>query len=93
MFDCVLNSSLNSAKKKNQGESNNTNTKRVTLDDNKDVIQLADANIQIPVIHDDPIDKNEMLMMVMLVVVLENYFNVEDNPLMTCFLQATDKEK
>ena len=44
---------------------------------------LADANIQIPVIHDDSIDKNEMHMMVMLVLVLEKCFNVEDNPLMT----------
>ena len=52
---------------------------------------LADANIQIPVIHDDSIDKNEMHMMVMLVVVLEKCFNVEDNPLMTMLVVVLEK--
>ena len=52
---------------------------------------LQDANIQMPVIHDGPIDENEMNMMVMLVKVLEKCFNVEDNSLMMCILQAIDK--
>ena len=53
---------------------------------------LQDANIQMPVIHDGPIDENEMNMMVMLVKVLEKCFNVVDNSLMMCILQAIDKE-
>ena len=52
---------------------------------------LEESDIQILVIHDDPIDENEMRMVVMQVLVFRKWVNVEDDPLITCFIQAIDK--